>query len=194
MTPEDLPDLDEIRARYGRIAGDLDRRVGMVRRLDWNSMTPCDDWSTRDLLAHVVDTHRRVIAALKDEPADDVTEGEDIIEAWRAAYAAVTEALADDVTALFPVRFFGNEAPFATLVGNLLAADTLIHTWDLCQSAGLEDTLDEEGVTHAFALLKSFGDGIRAPGAFGPEVPAPVGASEQEQLIMYAGRKVIAYD
>lgn len=193
-SPESLPDLDEIRARYGRIAADLDRRVGMVRRLDWNSMTPCEDWSTRDLLAHVVDTHRKVFAALTDSPADDVTEQEDIVAAWKEASANVANALADDVQALFPVRFFGNETEFATLVGNLLCADTLIHTWDLCQAAGLEDTLDEAGVEHAFALLKSFGDAIRAPGAFGPEVPAPVGAGEQDQLIMFAGRKVIGYD
>jgi uncharacterized protein (TIGR03083 family) len=151
-------------------------------------MTPCEDWSTRDLLAHVVDTHRKVFAALTDSPADDVTEHEDIVAAWREASANITNALNDDVQALFPVRFFGNETDFATLVGNLLCADTL------CQAAGLEDTLDEAGVEHALALLKSFGDTIRAPGAFGPEVPAPVGAGEQDQLIMYAGRKVIGYD
>jgi len=193
-SPESLPDLDEIRGRYARIAADLDRRVGMVRRLDWNSMTPCEDWSTRDLLAHIVDTHRRVLAALHDQPSDDVTDHEDIVEAWRQATADVAAALADDVTALFPVRFFGNEAEFAVLVGNLLCTDTLIHTWDLCQAAGLEDTLDEAGVQQAFAVLKGFGDGIRAPGAFGPEVPAPSSASDQERLIMFTGRKVIGFD
>jgi uncharacterized protein (TIGR03086 family) len=190
----ELPDLDEIRARYARIAADLDRRVGMVRRLDWNSMTPCEDWSVRDLLAHVVDTHRRVLAALKDEPADDVTEHEDIVAAWREANAGISAALADDVTALFPVRFFGNEAEFAVLVGNLLCTDTLIHTWDLCQAAGLEDTLDEAAVAQAQAVLESFGDSIRAPGAFGPEIPAPSSATPQDKLMMFAGRKVIGYD
>jgi uncharacterized protein (TIGR03086 family) len=193
-SPDSLPDLDEIRGRYGRIAGDLDRRVGMVRRLDWNSMTPCQDWNSRDLLAHIIDTHRRVLAALVDGTADEVTDHEDVVEAWRKVTADVSAALADDVSALFPVRFFGNEAEFATLVGNLLCADTLIHTWDLCQAAGLEDTLDEAGVEHAHALLTGFGDTIRAPGAFGPEVPAPTTASPQDRLMMYAGRRVIAYD
>jgi uncharacterized protein (TIGR03086 family) len=196
MTSPDLtfPDLDEIRGRYARIAGDLDLRVGRVRTLDWNSMTPCPAWNTRDLLAHVVDTHRRVLAALTDGPADEVTEHEDIVAAWRAATADITAALAEDEKALFPVRFYGSEAEFAALVGGLLCADTLIHTWDLCQAAGLEDTLDEAGVDSAMELLLSFGDGIRAPGGFGPEIPAPADASPQDRLILYCGRKIIGLD
>ena len=57
----------------------------------------------------------------------------------------------------------GSEAYFADLVGGLLCADTLIHTWDLCQAAGLDDELDEAGVDHALNLLISFGPGIRVP-------------------------------
>ena len=196
MTSPDLtfPDLDEIRARYGRIAADLDVRVGRVRTLDWNSMTPCQDWNTRDLLAHVVDTHRRVLSALTDSPADEVTDHEDIVTAWRSVTAELSDALAEDEKALFPVRFFGNEAEFATLVGGLVCADTLIHTWDLCQAAGLDDKLDEAGVEHALALLKSFGDAIRVPGGFGPEIPAPPDATEQDRLILFAGRRIVGLD
>ncbi|GAA0625349.1 TIGR03086 family metal-binding protein [Sporichthya brevicatena] len=189
-----FPDLDEIRGRYGRIAADLDLRVGRVRTLDWNSMTPCRDWNSRDLLAHVVDNHRRVLAALQDTPLEEVTDSEDVIEAWRAATADVAAALAEDEKALFPVRFYGTESEFATLVGGMLCTDTLIHTWDLCQAAGLDDKLDEAGVEAAFELLKSFGDAIRAPGAFGPEIPAPADATLQDQLILYSGRKVIGLD
>ncbi len=196
MTSPDptFPDLDEIRGRYSRIAGDLDVRVGRVRTLDWNSMTPCSDWNVRDLLAHIVDTHRRVLAAVNDEPFDEVTDSEDIVAAWRKTHADVTAALAEDEKALFPVRFFGNEAEFASLVGGLLCTDTLIHTWDLCQAAGLDDTLDEAGVAHAMALLTSFGDAIRQPGGFGAEIPAPADVSDQDRLILFAGRKVIGLD
>ena len=189
-----FPDLDEIRGRYGRIAADLDVRVGQVRRLDWNSMTPCSNWNSRDLMAHVVNTHRRVLATLAGEPADEVTEHEDIIEAWRAVTAEMSAALAEDEKALFPVRFFGSESEFANLVGGLLCVDTLIHTWDLCQAAGLDDSLDEEGVEHALALLQSYGDGIRQPEGFGPEIPAPPSASTQDKLMLFAGRPVIGLD
>ncbi|HUR73826.1 MAG TPA: TIGR03086 family metal-binding protein [Sporichthya sp.] len=193
-SPDELPDLDEIRARYGRIAGDLDVRLDRVRTLDWNSMTPCPDWNSRDLLAHVVDTHRRVLATLTDEPVDPLTDREDAKAAFREVRAEVEKALAEDELALRPVRFFGNEAEFASLVGGLLSADTLIHTWDLCQAAGLEDTLDAAGVEHAMALLQSFGEGIRAPGGFGPEIPAPATASPQDRLILFCGRRVIGLD
>ncbi|MBA3742724.1 TIGR03086 family metal-binding protein [Sporichthya sp.] len=196
MTSPDLvfPDLDEIRGRYGRIAADLDVRVGRVRRLDWNSVTPCSNWNSRDLMAHVVDTHRRVLATLTGEPADEVTDHEDVVEAWRAVTAEMSKALAEDEKALFPVRFFGSESEFANLVGGLLCSDTLIHTWDLCQAAGLEDTLDAAGVDHAMALLTRFGEGIRSPDGFGPEIPAPAVASAQDRLMLFAGRPVIGLD
>lgn len=196
MTSPDLefPDLDEIRARYGRIAADLDVRLGRVRTLDWNSMTPCQDWNSRDLVAHVVDTHRRVLATLTDTPADLVGDRDDVVEAFRTVRAEVETALAEDEIALRPVRLFGNETEFATLAGGLLSADTLIHTWDLCQAAGLDDKLDEAGVEHALALLQSFGDGIRTPGGFGPEIAAPAEAGPQDRLMLFAGRKVIGLD
>ncbi len=193
-SPDELPDLDEIRARYGRIAADLDVRLGRVRTLDWNSMTPCPDWNCRDLTAHVVDTHRQVLATLTDEPVDKVGDRDDVVEAYRSIRAEVEKALAEDELALRPVRFFGNETEFANLVGGLLCADTLIHTWDLCQAAGLEDTLDAAGVDHAMALLQSFGDAIRAPGGFAAEIPAPAGASTQDKLILFAGRRVIGLE
>jgi uncharacterized protein (TIGR03086 family) len=193
-SPDEFPDLDEIRGRYSRIAADLDERLSRVRTLDWNSMTPCPDWNSRDLVAHVVDTHRQVLATLTDEPVDKVGDRDDVVAAFREIRAEVEKALAEDELALRPVRFFGNEAEFATLVGGLLCTDTIIHTWDLCQAAGLEDSLDEDGVEQAMALLQSFGDAIRAPGGFAAELPAPADASPQDKLMLFAGRRVIGLD
>lgn len=57
-------------------------------------------------------------------------------------------------------------------------------------ATGQDERLDPAGVANAFATLKSFGDGIRRPGAFGPAVEPPAGADEQTQFICYCGRPV----
>ena len=49
-------------------------------------------------------------------------------------------------------RMFG-EQPFESLVGRLLCADTLIHTWDLARATGQPEALDPGGVAKAADVL-----------------------------------------
>lgn len=190
MADDNAPDLPEIRARYGRIAAAFDSRVAALSALGWNHQTPCPDWNARDLLAHVVDTHRRVLATLDGSTPGQVGDRDDAVECWRVVATDTTAALAADESALATVKFFGGETPFATLAGGLLCADTLIHTWDLARATGQDETLDPAAVEAATTLLVGYGDGIRSPDGFGPEVPAAAGADAQTRLICYCGRAV----
>lgn len=190
MADQSAPDLDEIRARYARVAAGFDARVAVVIDLEWNHQTPCEDWNARDLLAHVVDTHRRVLATLDGEPVTQVGDHDNAVEAWRLASGDVMAALADETRALTLVKSFGGELPFATLAGGLLCADTLIHTWDLARATAQDEVLDHPAVEAAMTLLTGFGDGLRGPGAFGAAVEPPADADAQTRLICYCGRAV----
>jgi hypothetical protein len=48
--------------------------------------------------------------------------------------------------------------------------------------------LDE--VVRVREAAAQFGDALRGPNAFGPEVPAPDGADEQTRLLAFLGRRV----
>jgi uncharacterized protein (TIGR03086 family) len=186
MTDLDVP---EIRARYSRIAAALDDRLAGLTPAQWSAATPCPEWDSRGLLTHVVDVHRRIGSILTGVEPEPVTADADLSAAWSEARDAVTTAMADDATAtrVVDTQMFGTMA-FAAVVGGLLSADTLVHTWDLARATGRDESLDPAAVAHAFALLKSFGDGIRSPGAFGPAVEPPAGADEQTRFICYTGR------
>jgi uncharacterized protein (TIGR03086 family) len=113
------------------------------------------------------------------------------VAAWRATRDEIEAALADEARArqVVDTQIFGT-MPFAAVVGGILSVDTLAHTWDLSRATGQDERLDPAGVAAGFALLKSFGDGIRGPGRFDPAVEPPPGADEQTQFLCYAGRPV----
>ncbi|MGQ0844274.1 MAG: TIGR03086 family metal-binding protein [Sporichthyaceae bacterium] len=182
-------DVPEIRARYIRIAAGLDDRIARLSPADWAAPTPCTEWDGRGLLTHVVEVHRGMAAMLTGTAPEPVAPDADLTSAWRTARGGIEAAMADESGAVKVVdtQRFGT-MPFAAVVGGLLCADTIVHTWDLSRATGQDERLDPAGVANAFALLKSFGDGIRSPGAFGPAVEPPAGADDQTQFICYCGR------
>jgi uncharacterized protein (TIGR03086 family) len=184
-------DVAEIRGRYGRVAAALDDRLGGLTPDQWSAGTPCAQWDCRGLLTHVVDVHRRVGAMPTGAPPEPVTADTDLPAAWRAARDAVLTALADDATArtVVQTQVYG-AMPFAEVVGGVLCADTLVHTWDLCRATGQDERLDPAAVTHAFALLSSLGEVIRRPGGLAPAVEPPAGADEQTRFLCFCGRAV----
>jgi hypothetical protein len=78
--------------------------------------------------------------------------------------------------------------PFEQLVGTLLSADTLIHTWDLARGAGLDENLDARSVAAVLAFMMPNDELLRVPGGFGPALEPPAGADEQVRLLCFAGR------
>ncbi|HEY2834046.1 MAG TPA: TIGR03086 family metal-binding protein [Sporichthyaceae bacterium] len=182
-------DVSEIRARYGRIAAGLDDRLARLTPDQWSVKTPCTEWDSAALMTHVVEVHRAMGAMLSGVAPEPVTVDTDLVSAWRAGRAAIESAMADESTATKVVDTgrFGT-MPFGIVVGGMLCTDTIVHTWDLSRATGQDERLDPAGVAEAFALLKTFGDGIRQPGAFGPAVEPPGGADEQTQFLCYCGR------
>src|SRR5580700_7845709 len=95
--------MSEVSKRYGVIADAFTVRVNGVAPDGWSGTTPCPDWTVGDLVAHVVATHRRVIAMLEGTEPLDVDRGADLAAQWHRATEAMVEAL-------------GNEARASTLV------------------------------------------------------------------------------
>ena len=85
------------------------------------------------------------------------------------------------------------EGPFGeqtleTLVGNLLCADLLIHTWDLARATGQNDRLDAVAAEKALEFLLPLDERIRRPGAFAPKMDPPAGADAQARLLAFTDR------
>ncbi len=180
--------MSEVTARYAAVAEGFTLRVDGVPPDRWSASTPCPDWSVRDLVAHVTMTHRRVIATLVATEPIEVDLAADLGPQWRSATGAITEALADDSRASTLVGGMFGEQTFETLVGRLVCADTLVHTWDLARATGQDETLVAGAVTKALDSLTSIDDAIRRPGGFAAKIAPAPGADAQTRFLNFCGR------
>jgi uncharacterized protein (TIGR03086 family) len=179
----------EVAERYGRIADGFTARLQGVPPGAWSNASPCPDWTAHDVAKHVVDTTRRLLTRLTGGDPTAPDSDEDLLAAWQVESEAVRAALADPERAKAEVRSMAGTQPFETLVGGVMCADTLIHTWDLARATGQDDRLDPDGITAALAFLEPNDAMLRVPGGFGPAIDPPPGADDQTRLLAFVGRQ-----
>ncbi len=167
--------------------------AGIGEKPFWDEPTPCADWNVRTLLNHVVAEDRwvapllagRTIDSVGDELAGDLL-GADPVAAWQAARTeavAAARAAADEQ----PVALSFGTVPAAEYLWQL-AADHLIHGWDLASAAGAASPADADLID---AVARWFGDreeAYRAAGVVGPRTPVAKGASAYSRLLAAFGR------
>ena len=181
--------MSEVGERYGTVAGDFETTLFGVSSESWSAPSPCTEWTARDVAQHVIGTHRQVRAALGDVTFEEIEADADLGAAWTSATMSIRGALDDPALATSKTV----EGPFGeqtleTLVGNLLCADTLIHTWDLARATGQNDRLDAVAAEKALEFLLPLDERIRRPGAFAPKMDPPASADAQARLLAFTGR------
>jgi uncharacterized protein (TIGR03086 family) len=170
--------------------------VGQVRPADIDGPTPCDGWTVRDLLNHLVGGATMFAGAFRGGPLQDIS-------------GRLPDVVGDDPAGAFAVaaQRFGEGAaapgamereyalPFGVMDGptvlRFLAFDLTVHTWDLATalgtSAGLPDDLIDEVDRFAHQVLDSWPrDGINFQEAATP----PEEADALERLVAFTGRRV----
>lgn len=180
--------MAEVTQRYGTIARGFTDRLSGVDQDQWSSPTPCGDWNTAQLVTHVVEVHQRVVASLEGADPAGVDPQADLGPQWLVASQAVLAALADPAQASSSVKGMFGEQTFESLVGRLLCADTLVHTWDLARATGQDDALDPAGVAAATQFLAPLDEALRRPGGFAPKIEPESHADEQTRLLNFCGR------
>lgn len=177
-------------ARYTTVANGFTERLAAISTAQWTAPTPCSEWNVRDLVAHVVTTHRRVLATLSGSDAAAVDAEGDLRLQWFEANRDVAEAAEDPESGAAMVRGMSGEQTFGSLVGGLLCTDTLVHTWDLSRAIGHNETLDPDVVTACAAVLAPADNAIRRPGGFGPKIDTADDVDEQTRFLCFCGRAV----
>jgi uncharacterized protein (TIGR03086 family) len=179
--------MSEVSDRYATIARGFDTRLEGLAPDRWSEPTPCTDWTVRDLVAHVIDTHSRVFSTLGGKAAEVDKDG-DLVAAFANARDCVLDALGDPDRAGKTTSGVFGEQTFESLVGRLLASDTLIHTWDLARATNQDERLDAVSVGETTEFLSPIDEAIRRPGGFAAKIPPPDGADDQTRLLNFCGR------
>ncbi|PWW23969.1 uncharacterized protein (TIGR03086 family) [Geodermatophilus normandii] len=121
---------------YAAVLEPLLAVVDAVPASGWDAATPCEDWTARGVVTHLVDTQREFLTGRGVDlgPAPDVAA--DPAAALRAHAGRVLAAVSDPAVADEPYDgFFG-----PTTVGETLAQfyvwDMVVHRWDLARATG----------------------------------------------------------
>ncbi|MBB6629094.1 TIGR03086 family protein [Nocardioides sp. KIGAM211] len=144
--------------------------------------TPCSQWDVAHLVAHLVQDPRTFVAMARGEEVDWAKEPEPVTGGWAEAFREG----ADDLLHQW------HQAGDAAEAGQVdwQTAEFAVHTWDLAQAIGHPGPLDPEVAERGLAFMSGALTDDNRSGAFGPEVPAPDGASAYERLAAFAGRTV----
>lgn len=166
--------------------------VAAVGDDDWDRPTPCTEWSVRDLVNHVVGEELWAVPLLDGRTIADVGDrfdGDVLGEAPRETCHAAADAAARAVDEQVPdggvVHLSYGDEQVEEYVRQL-AADHLVHGWDLSVATGGDPRLDPELVAEVAAWFAGREELYRAGGAIGPH--AATHGDAQTELLAAFGR------
>lgn len=172
------------------------QRLAEVEIGDWARPTPCDEWSVRDLVNHVVGGNVRYAMILAGEALDTVVRtreqdwlGPDPLAAFDVELARVTEAFSAPGILGAVVRHPRLGAMTGSELRVLRVNELTVHAWDLARAIGSDDRLDEQVVSWLLERLEPLLATV-APSALsepGPPDDVPA-ASPQARLLRRFGR------
>jgi uncharacterized protein (TIGR03086 family) len=183
------PCMTEVQERYSRVSNGFDAAVKTVRPDQWDAQTPCEEWKARDLVAHLVEGHRGVIAGVRGGAPTPFGADDDPTQAWADAKRTMEDITADPDALAKELDGPTGKMAAGEVIGRFVTMDLLVHTWDLARTVGGDEHLDEDSVRRAYEALKPMDAMIRQPKVFGPKVEPPTGADLQTEFLCFLGRR-----
>ena len=177
--------------RYARLADQMAARIAAVPADRWDAPTPCEGWTARDLLDHLIDGPSHFFGRIGLDPLPPGPDrGEDPEGAFTHVTRAVQAGLEDPAIAATGFDSPLGPQTFEGAVGEFICGDLVVHQWDLARATGQDETLDPDEVRSMHAALLPLDDALRRPGVFGPKVEPPADADEQTAFLCFLGRQV----
>ncbi len=160
-----------------------------VRPDQWELATPCGDWNVRTLTNHLL----QVAAALELSGAGqavptDLWSGDLMDGDWAGRFDGYAGRAVNAWTRPpASVSFGGTDLP-GPLVLTMLAADLVIHGWDLARATGQDYRCDDDAARMAHQFVVETGDQGRQMGIFAAARPVGEDAPALDRALAGSGR------
>ena len=181
--------MTEISDRYRRLSAGFADRIAAVPDDRWTSPSPCEGWSARDLVGHVVGTQAMFLGLVGREMPDGPRAEDDPAAAWAHASSVVQADLDDPERATFGFTSFFGETTFEAAIDRFLNFDLVVHSWDLARATDGDEHVDPADAEYVIAGVAAFGDAIRSPQVCGPEVAVAPDADLTTRMLALVGRR-----
>jgi uncharacterized protein (TIGR03086 family) len=177
---------------YQRTVEFFTDRVAAVQDRQWDDVTPCTDWSVRDLVNHVTYENRWTVPLMEGATIEEVGDslegdllGDDPVGSALAAAADAIKSMATQLPGGGTVQLSFGETPKEEYAMQL-AADHLIHGWDLAAATGGDTRMDPEVLEAVAAWFGEREDAYRGAGAIAAQ--RQLGGDAQHDLLARFGR------
>ncbi|MGV9308095.1 TIGR03086 family metal-binding protein [Nonomuraea sp. NPDC003727] len=196
--------MSDVADRVDRVAAGFLARIEATPADRWDLASPCAGWTARDVVAHVVNGHRGIVAAVRGVPprpshgvrisgmgeAPPVEPHADLAAAYAEARAGLRAVLTDPELAATPLPFSPiGPVPVERAADVVGALELLVHTWDLARAVGGDERLDLEAVVRTHEALRPHYAALQATDAFREEIEPPAGADPQTAFLCFTGRR-----
>ena len=177
---------------YSRLADRFGAVVDRLDETDWERDSPCEGWSARDVLHHVVSTQRDFLAQHDIDASTGADTQADPRAAWHAHDERLRELLADPAVASHEYDgVFGRTTVGASIV-SFYGFDLVVHRWDIAAAAGLDERFDKRELDMIESSADGFGEHLYDDGVCKPAVSTAADADRQARVLARLGRRSTA--
>lgn len=172
-------------------------RLRAVQPDQWDDPTPCEGWTVRDLVSHVLGGNQMAVIMLAGASQEETTAllaglplRDDPVSQYLDGGAAQVRAFRDAPDPGQLVHHPIGDVPVAQVL-EFRIGDLTIHTWDLARAIGADESLPDSLVERAWAGFEPMAPVIGSIGVFGagPSGTVGEGAALQTRLLDLVGRR-----
>ena len=115
--------MTDLQDRYRLVSSGFDAAVRAVTPDKWEAQSPCEEWTARDVVAHVVEGHRGVIAGVRGGESKPLGADEDPRQAWENASRAIDEITGDAEAMAKEVDGPTGKMPVGQIIGQFVTME-----------------------------------------------------------------------
>jgi uncharacterized protein (TIGR03086 family) len=179
---------------HGQALDVFDRAMHKVGLTDWDSPTPCTDWTVRDLVNHIVGEQLwvpdmlagRTVAEVGDKFDGDQLH-DDPLGAWSESSQVARAAWLQPGVVEQTVHLSFGDMP-AEEYGWQMTTDLAVHGWDLATALGADASIPDELASRLLAYVEPEVSVWSTTSMFANPVPVPDDARPSTRLVAVLGR------
>jgi uncharacterized protein (TIGR03086 family) len=196
--------FEGIVARFVSSSSAFGQKLAAVRPGEWNRTTPCTEWNVRQLVNHVTQGNLNYIRLLDGATGAEFLRMRDVDALGADPPSAYARSVRECTAAFSRPGAFEQvlDYPLGRVTGRQALAvrttDTIIHTWDLAQAIGVDDTLSPDLIAWVSNHLDEIYGGLAETPAdphtthrffAASRTEPPTSATQQHRLLYRMGRR-----